>query len=615
MHHGAQPVRDDERGAPAHCHVQGGLHGALALAVERAGGLVEQQQRRVLQDRPCDRDALALPAGEAHAALAQEAGIAFGQVANEAVRVRGARRRHDLVVARLRAAVADVLQRAGREDHAVLRHQADTLAQRGQVGLAHRHAVDGEQARLGVVKAQQQREQRGLAGAAGPDQRDRLARQHLEVHAVERRCVGPRRVVKQQVAQQQVRAAGRLVHRPGKHGCLDARAGCQQLHQPLAGAGRAQQVAPHFRQHRHRAHQQDHVDDGLAQVAGGDLAAQHRLRALVEPPQQRAEGGRDDEGHQPRAHARAPHGRGEGGLGGAVEALRLAQFLAVALHHRHGVQHFSRDRARVGHAVLAGARKLSHLATEAHRRQHHQHQDAQYLRHHHRVGDDQHHHRADAHHGVAQAHAQARADDGLHQGRVGGQARQHLAGLRGLEELRALLHHMRVDRIAQVGRDPLAEPGDHVEAQRREHPERGADAEQREEMAAQREDAFARVGGNKALVDQRLERDRHRQRGERRHHQEQGGQGDAAVVRRKKRQQVAQRAHRAGSGRRGRSGGGGAGCGQAACRGRGRGSGDGNGHRESVGRRSGGAPGQRRACRRRASGRSSSRCSARDQGS
>ena len=149
---------------------------------------------------------------------------------------------------------------------------------------------------------------------------------------------------------------------------------------------------------------------------------------------------------------------------------------SVALHHRNRVQHLGGDRARVGHAVLAGAREPAHAAAEPERRQHDQHQDAEHLRHHYRVGDDQHGHRADAHHRVAQAHRQARADHGLHQRRVGRQARQHLAGLRGLEELRALAHDVRIDGVAQVGGDALAEPADHVEARRREQAERDADA-------------------------------------------------------------------------------------------------------------------------------------------
>jgi hypothetical protein len=180
------------------------------------------------------------------------------------------------------------------------------------------------------------------------------------------------------------------------------------------------------------------------------------------------------------------------------EARRFAAFLRVALHHRNGVEHLGGDGAGIGHAVLAGAAELAHAPAEDHGRRHHQQQDAQHLRHHVGVGDDQHHHGADAHHAVAQAHRQAGADDLLHERGVGGQARQHLAGGVGLEEGRALAHDVAVDGIAQVGGHALAQPRHRIETQRREHAQRHTDAEQRQEVAAQRHHARA-VG--RARVD------------------------------------------------------------------------------------------------------------------
>ncbi len=216
--------------------------------------------------------------------------------------------------------------------------------------------------------------------------------------------------------------------------------------------------------------------------------------------------------------------------------------LKVALHHRHRVQHLGGDRARVGDPVLAGAREAAHAPADVDRRQHDQHQDRQHLRHHHRVGDDQHGHRADAHHRVAQAHREARADDGLHQRRVGGQARQHLAGLRGLEELGALPDDVRIDGVAQVGRDPLAQPAHHVEAGRREQAEGDADAEQGDEVLAQRHQPRAGVAADEALVDQAAQRHRKDQRARRGEHEEQHRQRDPAAVGAQEGQQARERA-------------------------------------------------------------------------
>ena len=67
---GEQVVRDDDRRALAHQLAQR-LEQALAgLGVEAGRGLVEDQHRRVGEQRAGDRDPLALAAGEVAAALA-----------------------------------------------------------------------------------------------------------------------------------------------------------------------------------------------------------------------------------------------------------------------------------------------------------------------------------------------------------------------------------------------------------------------------------------------------------------------------------------------------------------------------------------------------------------
>ena len=57
-----QPMRDDEGGAPGPQPVQRALDAGLGLDIERAGGLVEDQDGRILEDGARDGDALALAA-------------------------------------------------------------------------------------------------------------------------------------------------------------------------------------------------------------------------------------------------------------------------------------------------------------------------------------------------------------------------------------------------------------------------------------------------------------------------------------------------------------------------------------------------------------------------
>ena len=63
--HRGEAMRDHERGAVAHQFFQRGLHQRFAFGIQRRGRLIEQQQRRVAQDRARDGDALALAAGQA----------------------------------------------------------------------------------------------------------------------------------------------------------------------------------------------------------------------------------------------------------------------------------------------------------------------------------------------------------------------------------------------------------------------------------------------------------------------------------------------------------------------------------------------------------------------
>ena len=67
-----EAVGDHEGGAALHDLVERRLQLALGRGVERARRLVEDQDRRVLEERAGDRQALALAAGERAAALADD---------------------------------------------------------------------------------------------------------------------------------------------------------------------------------------------------------------------------------------------------------------------------------------------------------------------------------------------------------------------------------------------------------------------------------------------------------------------------------------------------------------------------------------------------------------
>ena len=192
--HGREPMRDDDRRAAAHRRFERRLHGALAFRIERGGRLVEQQQRRILQDRARDREPLPLSSRQPQPALADLGRVTLGQALHELVDVRGARRGQRVDLAGIASAVTDVVEHRAREDHGLLRHHRDVAAQLVERSRAHVDAVEPQRAGIDVVEALQQLEDRALAGTRSADQRDRLTRFDRERKFAQHRLLRPRRI-------------------------------------------------------------------------------------------------------------------------------------------------------------------------------------------------------------------------------------------------------------------------------------------------------------------------------------------------------------------------------------------------------------------------------------
>ena len=187
---GREPVRDRDHGLACHQRAEALLDRGLDLAVERRGRLVEHQDRRVLQDHARDRDALALAARELDAALADLRVVAAPalpvlELEDELVRLRAPRRVLDLGVGRVGPAVADVVADRAVQQRGVLRHHRDLRAQALLRDARDVLPVDQDAAALEVEEAQQQVDQRRLAGAGAADQPDLLARLHGQGQAVD----------------------------------------------------------------------------------------------------------------------------------------------------------------------------------------------------------------------------------------------------------------------------------------------------------------------------------------------------------------------------------------------------------------------------------------------
>src|SRR4030095_840561 len=137
------------------------LYRELDLAVERRGRLVEHEDGSVLEHDSSDCDALALPAGELHAALAHMRLVAFPampvlQAYDELMRVRLARGGLHLRVRRVEAPLAYVGRDRAVQERGVLRHHADRRAQAFLGDRADILPVDAYRAALQVIEPQKQ---------------------------------------------------------------------------------------------------------------------------------------------------------------------------------------------------------------------------------------------------------------------------------------------------------------------------------------------------------------------------------------------------------------------------------------------------------------------------
>ena len=141
---------------PAERRRSAALDQALGAGVERRGRLVEDQDRRVLQDHARDRDPLLLAARELQARARRPWCRSRPAGRDEVVDLRRARRGLDLGLGGAGAAVGDVRPDGVVEQDGVLRHQADRGAQGLLSDVAQVLAVDQDRALAHVVEAEQE---------------------------------------------------------------------------------------------------------------------------------------------------------------------------------------------------------------------------------------------------------------------------------------------------------------------------------------------------------------------------------------------------------------------------------------------------------------------------
>src|SRR5271166_26134 len=191
LSHRRKSVGNDNGGSALAERPQSVLDRLLGFRIERRGRLIEQDNRRVLEEGAGDRDALALTAGKLHAALAAGRVVSVFETHDEVVRIGRLGRGDDLLLAGARPAHRDIFADRSLEQEILLRDITDLLAQRLQRRGRDVDPVEQDLARVDLIEAEQKAHDGGLAAARAADERHRLASLSHEAHRVQYRLLRP----------------------------------------------------------------------------------------------------------------------------------------------------------------------------------------------------------------------------------------------------------------------------------------------------------------------------------------------------------------------------------------------------------------------------------------
>ncbi len=249
-------------------------------AVEVCGRLVEDQHRRVGEQRPRDDETLALAARELRALLPDVRVEAVRERLDPRVEASTAQRVVKLVVRRIRSREAKVLADRRVEDVGLLPREREGPADVLLPQPADVDAVERDPARLGIEEAQEQVRDRRLPGAARADECQAAPGIEPEVEAVERRRLAGR-VRGRHALQRDGDPPSR--RRRGLGWIGHPRLAVGQLEHASSGGERRRELARRARQRRHRVErgqreQRECGDEDAVERAGvvrGDRHGQH----------------------------------------------------------------------------------------------------------------------------------------------------------------------------------------------------------------------------------------------------------------------------------------------------------------------------------------------------
>ena len=164
-------MRDDDHRTSALDGVDAGLNLLCGDGVEAGRRLVEEDDRRVLDEHAGDGYALLLAATE----LERHRVEAVGQLHDLIVDIGLPCRSHHILVGSLRMAVLDILLDGAVEDMIFLKHEADMVAQPLGIPLVQLYTVETDGARIGMIELVEQVDERALPCPTESDEGRNLA--------------------------------------------------------------------------------------------------------------------------------------------------------------------------------------------------------------------------------------------------------------------------------------------------------------------------------------------------------------------------------------------------------------------------------------------------------
>ena len=173
-------VSDQEHCSPFDEVTQTLMDHGFALRVHGGSRLVQNQNRRINQQRASQSDSLTLPAGKPTAAWTDACCEAFGKLIEELRHMCLLGRGEHLGMSCIRIAVADVFINRVVEQQRLLSHHADLASQIAEPHVANVDSVNQHRSRVRVVEPWQQIDQRRFAAAVLADDHYDFSRCNLQ---------------------------------------------------------------------------------------------------------------------------------------------------------------------------------------------------------------------------------------------------------------------------------------------------------------------------------------------------------------------------------------------------------------------------------------------------